>query len=633
MAVDINQIYDEAKQQYAGREMLGKVGRDEVRAATKTLQDYKTGKQALEARIIENARLYQMLHWRAKRNGKRQTGGLFQACVNKHADFKDNKPEVTVFAQEKSDEETAKAINAALPAILEHGGWTDTYDATTHDKICYGCGITAVTWDPGAERGMGGIVYKRVNPLNIWWDNAVADIQQSRNVFVCTLVSHDELLDAYPDKPELKNLGTPSLTVNRFFTNDAINTSDKSYVVDWYYKKRVNGKTVLHYCKYVEDIVLYATENDPEYAERGWYDHGQYPFVFDDFFREEDSIYGFGLIDANIDAQEDIDELNAAITRNVKQGSVPRYFSRTEGAVNQDEYADFSKDFVHVAQGAIGEESIRQITPTQLPVHAMNLLESKKNDLKETSFNRDVNAGGTGGTQTAAGIAALQESGSKSSRDAIENTYQAFKKICELTIELVRQFYDERRVFRITGENDINEYVGIDNSMMKAPAVPAAFGLDLANKEPQFDLVVKVSKRNAYSRAAQNQDALSLYSMGFFAPQRATESLSALEVMELDNKDKLKQIIKGNSMQAKFNAEILPQLINAVMRFDPMLAQSAMQAAQAAGIMEAPTQSVNTAPGGYAPEMADTDVNGAAARSNAYMEKQREAAAAKTSPV
>lgn len=613
------------------REKMNNIGENEVRRATVTMQKYKAGKAALEARIIENAKLYQMMHWRDKRCGKRQTGGLFQACVNKHADFKDNKPEVTVFAQEPGDEKTAKAINAALPPILDRGGWAEAYDLTTHDKICYGCGITAVTWSQSADRGRGGIVYSRVNPLNIWWDGSVTDIQRSENVFVCTLVSHETLAEEYPDIPGIKNLGTPSITVNRFFTNDAVDTSDKSYVVDWYYKKRVGGRSVLHYCKYVENIVLFATENEEQFRENGWYDHGQYPFVFDDFFHEEDSVYGFGLIDANIDAQEDIDELSAAITKNVKQGSVPRYFSRMEGAVNAEEYADFDKDFVHVAQGGIGEDSIRQITPTALPTHALNLLESKKADLKESSFNRDVNAGGTGGTQTAAGIAALQESGSKSSRDAIENTYQAFKKVCELTIELIRQFYDEARVYRIIGESGDNEYVSIDKSMLSAPQMQNTFGLELQTKEPQFDLIVKVSKQNAYSRAAQNQDALSLYQMGFFAPQRATESLTALEVMELDNKEKLKELVNRNSMQAQFNSQVLPKLIETVMQFDPMMGRDALQAAEAAGLIEQGAVMPQRAEA--APTLAENSVTGSAERSNAYMDRQRAAATAKTAPV
>ena len=51
---------------------------------------------------------------------------------------------------------------------------------------------------------------------------------------------------------------------------------------------------VLHYCKFCNGVVLYASQNDPTLAESGLYDHGQYPFVFDPLFVEEDSPAGFG---------------------------------------------------------------------------------------------------------------------------------------------------------------------------------------------------------------------------------------------------------------------------------------------------------------------------------------------------
>lgn len=41
--------------------------------------------------------------------------------------------------------------------------------------------------------------------------------------------------------------------------------------------------------------MLYATENDPEMAARGWYDHGKYPFVFDTLFPEEGRPAGMGM--------------------------------------------------------------------------------------------------------------------------------------------------------------------------------------------------------------------------------------------------------------------------------------------------------------------------------------------------
>ena len=42
-------------------------------------------------------------------------------------------------------------------------------------------------------------------------------------------------------------------------------------------------------------------------------------------------------------------------------------------------------------------------------------------------------------------LAALQEAGSKLSRDMIKGTYFAFQQVCYLIIELIRQFYDTPR--------------------------------------------------------------------------------------------------------------------------------------------------------------------------------------------
>ena len=96
-----------------------------------------------------------------------------------------------------------------------------------------------------------------------------------------------------------------------------MDTTNKSAVVDWYYKKNQNGRVVLHYCKYVNDEVLFATENEEAFRERGWYDHGLYPFIFDPLFSVEGTPCGFGYIDVGKSAQEYIDRGNQAIMKNM----------------------------------------------------------------------------------------------------------------------------------------------------------------------------------------------------------------------------------------------------------------------------------------------------------------------------
>ena len=52
----------------------------------------------------------------------------------------------------------------------------------------------------------------------------------------------------------------------RYIHDDSIDTTDKSVVVDWYYKKPgPGGKELVHYCKFCNGVVLYASGTTP-----GW---------------------------------------------------------------------------------------------------------------------------------------------------------------------------------------------------------------------------------------------------------------------------------------------------------------------------------------------------------------------------
>ena len=249
------------------------------------------------------------------------------------------------------------------------------------------------------------------------------------------------------------------LDVGQYIHDDSIDTTDKSVVVDWYYKKaQPGGQTVLHYCKYCNGVVLYASENDPQLAQRGFYDHGKYPFVFDPLFMEEDSPAGFGYIDVMKDTQTAIDEMNHAMDENVKLAAKQRFVLSDTAGVNEQELADFSKDIVHVV-GRLNEDSFRPLQTNVLSGNCMNYRDARVSELKEVSGNRDVSQGGTtSGLTDASAIAALQEAGSKLSRDMLKSAYRAFAKECYLIIELMRQFYDEQRVYRITGESGGVEY-------------------------------------------------------------------------------------------------------------------------------------------------------------------------------
>lgn len=523
------------------------IGTEQVQKAWQTLQRYRTGKANLEKRVIENQQWYKMRHWQCipKSDSAVEpvSGWLFNAIVNKHADAMDNFPSPNILPREGSDKPQAKMLSAVLPVILERSDFEEVYHKVWDSKLIGGTGVYGVFWDKDKLEGLGDITVTPVDILSLFWQSGITDIQQSKNVFHVALQDNDSLLSTYPQLAD--KLLAPAQEMSKYIYDDAVDTTDKSLVVDWYYKKRVGSRQVLHYCKFVGDTVLYATENDPACAEAGWYAHGQYPFVFDPLFRMEGTPCGFGYIDVGKSAQEYIDRGNQALMQNMLVNARPRYFIRADGAVNEAEFADVRKDLIHV-DGNLGQDSVVPVRTSALDSTYVAMINNKIQELKEVTGNRDVLSGGTtGGVTAASAIAAMQEAGSKLSRDSNKASYRVFRKVCLLVIELVRQFYDLHRVFRITGPDGQESYVNFSNVSIAPRPLE---GQDGRLHTPLFDVQVSAQKQSPYTKLSQNELALQFFGAGFFDPQRASQALVCLDMMDFDRKDMVIKAVRDNAM-------------------------------------------------------------------------------------
>ena len=246
-----------------------------------------------------------------------------------------------------------------------------------------------------------------------------------------------------------------------------------------------------------------------------------------------------------------IDKLQQVLLENAMMSSKPRFFAKKNLGINVDEFLDWSKPIVYV-EGDVEEERLRQINVQQVGGAAQNILQMKIDELKETSSNRDFSQGSTAsGVTSGAAISALQEAGNKTSRDMISASYRSYRRECYLAIELMRQFYDETRSFRIIGETGKYEFVDFNNKMMQGEPIPPAYaGQELEEgyielfRKPVYDIVIKPQKRSPYSKMAQNELAKEMYNMGFFNPQLAEQSMTALELMDFDGIETVKEKVQ-----------------------------------------------------------------------------------------
>ncbi len=563
---------------------------DENRLAefTRTLQKYKAGKASVERRAVAAENWWKLRNSAEERKSS-EGGGGFQAAsgwlhnvvVSKHADAMDAYPEPNILPREPGDRQEAWVLQKILPVILEQNEFEKTYSECMWQKLKTGTGVYRVGWDPEKAGGLGDIAIERVDLLNVFWEPGVRDIQDSAFFFHTRQEENERLEEDYPQlRGRLKNRG---FLPTRFQTDDSTPSDARSTVIEVYYKRRSGGKKLLHYCRYVGDTLLYSSENEDALSsgeaggtDRGFYDHGLYPFVFDSLFPVEGSPCGYGFIDLCRNSQTQIDLVQTAFLKNTMVGALPRYFQRVDGAVNEEEFLDLQNPIVHV-NGNLGEDSLRIVETRPLSGNYLEMRSSIINELRETSGNTETAAGlANAGVTAASAIAALQEASGKGSRDATRASYRAYGQIVNLCIELIRQFYSLPRQFRITGRLGAEQFITYDNAGLQLQEQGTLGELDLGARLPVFDIRVLPQKSSSYTKLTQNELALQFYQLGFFAPRQADQALACMSMMEFEGKDELMQRLAYNGSMQQELARYQQYALALTQKYEPERAAELM---------------------------------------------------------
>lgn len=558
---------------------------------TRILQKYKAGKTSIERRTVAAENWWKLRNQAEERKKTEGIGGfqavsgwLHNVIVSKHADAIEAFPEPSILPREEGDKAEAGILSKIIPVILEQNEFEKTYSDCMWQKLKTGTGVYKVYWDADKLGGLGDIAIERVDLLNVFWEPGVRDIQDSRYFFHTSLEDNDELERQYPQLQG--RLRGNAFMATKFVYDDSVPTDGKSTVIDVYYKKYSGGKKVLHYCKYVGDTLLYSTENTAQsmagseemaQALPGLYGHGLYPFVFDSLFPVEGSPCGYGFIDLCQNSQTQIDMMQTAFVKNTMLGATPRYFQRMDGAINEEEFLNLANPVIHVS-GNLGEDSIRTVDYRPLSGNYLEMRTSIINELRETSGNTETSVGLiNAGVTAASAIAALQEASGKGSRDATRASYRAYGQIISMCIELIRQFYDLPRQFRITGQLGIEQFVSYSNSGIKPQYQGMIGDTDLGMRLPVFDIKVIPQKKNSYTRLSQNELALQFYQLGFFAEGQADQALACMSMMEFEGKDELMQRLAYNGTMQRQLAMYQQYALALTQKYEPDKAGALME--------------------------------------------------------
>lgn len=555
----------ENKRETIGRK--GKIDDNRVAQFADILYKYRDGKQLLDGKIKDNYEWWKQRHWHllkgkqvaegskdlisAYKEPEPTTAHLFNCIQNKHADAMDNIPELIFLPVSKDDEQTCNILNKIIPVVNERSKFTRAYSGCWYDKLIAGAGIYFIGWNQNLYYGLGDVEIKKVDPLKLFWKPGINNIQESPFTFYVEELPLSEVRELYP---YLKVTTGNHLALKEHHKQEQDIGQDIVQLVHCYYK--VNNR--IHYCYFSCGQVIYASENDERFKDTGYYLHGKHPFVIDSCYSIYDSPFGFSLLDVEKPTQELIDKYTQLTVKNVKDNAAGKKFYDRNSGVNLDDLQDNSKEYVAV--NSINEGVIRHVEVKDITANMSGLINNKVAEMNETSGNRDFTQGGTvAGVTSASAIAALQESGSKGSRDLIKSTYEAMKELGEMEIEIMRQRYQNTRFFRITGTEEEYDFVEFNNQDLLPREIEQEDGQPILHT-PVFDVKIKAQKQSPFSTMANNEQYLNFFKAGMFNPQIADQALLCVELLEFEGKENLIRKLKENGTLLQTVQELQGQL-------------------------------------------------------------------------
>ncbi len=540
-------------------EYKGKISEEFIRKALDAYDSYKADKQSLNERICENQRWYQK--WNEVNEAEAindeenslncATAYVFSAVENKYADAMDNFPHPKIFPREPQDEEAAELLSKIIPVQLDISEFKKCYKKNWRKKLKYGTAVYGVFYNQEESE----IEIKALNILGIYCDMKLEDVQDSQFLFITQAFDNEHLKEKYP---KYKHLFEGDAAVETYDGRQVIR--DRTEVIDCYYKKPGKG---VHLMKFAKGTLIEASE-DIEGYENGLYKHGKYPVVFDCLYPCDNSPFGYGITDVIRNPQMYIDRLDSIILKNAALAGKQRWLIRDKGAINEEEFKDWSKDIIHV-DGSLDESHIRPFQANSISDFILSHRAEKIIELKEVIGNRDFQQGSTAnGVTAASAISRLQQAGEKLSRALIDDSFDTYTQIVLLCIELFREFYNEERIYRITNEYNNTDFVKFSNKdMMRIEYKKDVLGFPISAEyhEAKFDVSIIPERQSPSSRESSNQTILELWRSGLFTSGTPEIAISVLESMNFDGKEKMikslkKSIIENNQSLYPISSEM-----------------------------------------------------------------------------
>lgn len=469
----------------------------------------------------ENELFYESRGWEAIGADPRDptpTMPVVQSMVDHlKAERMEGYPEAIVLPQRMADKEIARQATEAVKYALEAGRHREHYLKQLHDSLVCGWSVTETGWDGEMHYGLGEAYIRRVDPRCFMCDPCCESLQDGRACFKFTARSREWMKQHYPKQ-------YPSMTADaeRYASERPglrAQDEDELLLIEYWYREYDGERYSVHMALMAGGVLV---EDSREVKPEGYFAHGQYPFVLNPLYPIAGSPLGFSMVDVLKNPQMYSDKLEQIIMRNSLTSSKLRMLVNRTAEFDEEALLDLRNDVVRGSR--IDEGAVRWFQTAALPAYVTQLPQLYRKNMKDYSGVSDIQRGETSrGVTAASAIMALQDAASKRSKLAEEADHTAFSKAVALMLEVVREFYSEKRLFMSV---ERGEEIAFSARSLVRDGVPV-----------ELSVSTKVQRASVYSSAYYNELALELLKLGVLAPPEA------VDMMTFEGKENVKKAI------------------------------------------------------------------------------------------
>ena len=560
VSVNLNNemLDDEATTDEAKKEITREQFIDESYALFKK---YYQGTREFREKCRLNEEYWKTNHWFQKRtkpgDPKPTTPLIFSMVDNMHSDVMDHYPEPQILPVEPGDDELAEELTAIINSILERRKFKKIYRASTKKALKRGAVCWETRWDKSLYNGRGDINVIDRDIRYCLWEPGVEDIQDGENFFTYDFYTKAYYKAHYPEQyTKMRGDGWRN-QIERYNTEDTDNDDNKEILMfnRWYKKWDKEAQCDRVHCVSIAGYqILYWSEEvmEENTQKEGVYQDGLYPFIVMPLYPLDDTPIGLSVIDIFRDNQDYIDKLDQIVLKNALMAGKLRLLKTTKCTIPLEKLADWGEETLEGEN--IGDDDIRWFQGRPLPSLVQQHLVMKIDMMKEESGQNQFNRGEGGkGVTAASAIMALQEAGSKRSRNMISHFYDYFSEIVWMMASRVRQFYDSERVARINPHRSPNLYKRInkESETVKAGESKSVIFMKFDKSkfndraDLEFDIKIRAQRQSPYQSAYLNELAVELHKAGIMTDEEM------LEMMDFEGKNRVQAMVEDRKNDEK----------------------------------------------------------------------------------